>query len=97
MVRWTPVNTLLALTGVILIVIAVIRGAIAHNAKIERGEIPKHADRRIVKHADSGYWIEQYHAHPGWSLMKRFDSLEAAKADKATWDQIRNAKKEVIE
>lgn len=78
------INLILFLAGSILLTIAAVREL---NEKAEKA--PKHADRRIVKKWGD-YWIEEYHAFPGWSLKTRYESLEEAENAKATWDRIHN-------
>ena len=87
-------NAILAIVGALLITVAAIRGLMAHAA-IEFGTIPRDLDKRIVKEGDK-YWTEDYHSFPGWKRRDVFNTLEAAKENKARWDAIHNAKIEVI-
>lgn len=75
------------IVGVICILTGSIR-AICQTSKNEAVETtPKHGERRIVE--DRGQiWTESYHAFPGWSRLRSFETLEEAKADKARWDEI---------
>ena len=81
-------NITLAIVGALLIAVAAIRGMMAHNAKVEAGEIPVHGSRRIVKVGEK-YWVESYAEFPSWIRRDRFDTLEAALEDKAAYDKIR--------
>lgn len=86
-------NILIAIIGAILIVVAAVRGMVAH-AK-EQDKLPKHGAQRIVKQGNR-YWIESYSAFPSWNRSKRFDSLDEARAEKAIYDKLLDPKEEPV-
>lgn len=88
-------NITLAIVGALLIAVAAIRGMMAHNAKIESGEIPKDGDRRIVVRG-SQIWIEEYAGYPQWMMKNTEDSLEAARANVERWNARDDEKVEVV-
>lgn len=89
-------NTIIAIIGALLIVIAMVWGMISYNQKIESGEIPKHGDIRMVKTEDK-FYIQKYIAYPEWVDLTEHQTLDEAIKEKLTWDKIINRKEpEVI-
>jgi hypothetical protein len=88
-------NITLAIVGALLIAVAAIRGIMAHDAKIESGEIPKDGDRRIVVRG-SKIWVEEYAGYPQWMLKHTEDSIEDARANVERWNARDDEKVEVV-
>lgn len=84
-------STLLIIVGFVLVCAGVI-----NLPKSEAKKRPEHGDRRIVQEGGR-IWIESYQSFPGWVKKQDFDTLDAARQDKARWDEIRSEKKIVVE
>ncbi len=80
-------NILLVLFGCAAVVIGTCRLLFNLSTQRHQVKILKHGEQRIIKLGDR-YWTEQYFAFPGWNLNKPFNTLEQARAAKASWEKI---------